>query len=493
MRKSLLAWLLYFAGFASQAATEGALIVNSSADDVGSCPTTCTLRTAIETLAAGGLGGTITFDPSILPAVINLSNGALDIVDIPMTLQGPGAGLLIIDAGTKSQVFTIDVAGGQLVTLSGMTLLHGEVVGTNGADGTPGTGQVGQPGGTVYGGCIFVQGGGSLTLESMVVRDCTAIGGNGGAGGSGTPAVGLMSGGTGGKGGNGGTAQGGAIANNGVGRLTLISTTVFNGFAAGGSGGNGGDGGASTFLVGQGGNGSDFAGDASGGLIYDAGINFFAYDSTFADGVAQAGNGGNGGKGDLTATTLPGGNGGNGGTVYGGLICVPFEGSGVGYLEFTTTLGANVQAGIRGSGGAGATSGSPGISGGVSGKAILGPTPPANLSLLSSVILGDGTTTNHVCDGNVLAVSGSNNLAEDSTCQATLQGHLASLFLPLSAGALPVYFPLYQSPVIDAAANCNDENGLPVPDDELGTKRPQGLGCDLGAVEADYIFVGTFD
>jgi hypothetical protein len=52
--------------------------------------------------------------------------------------------------------------------------------------------------------------------------------------------------------------------------------------------------------------------------------------------------------------------------------------------------------------------------------------------------------------------------------------------------------PLYHSAVIDAAATCQDLAAQTVSVDQHDTPRPQGAKCDLGAIEADYIFVDGF-
>jgi hypothetical protein len=67
------------------------------------------------------------------------------------------------------------------------------------------------------------------------------------------------------------------------------------------------------------------------------------------------------------------------------------------------------------------------------------------------------------------------------------------LFRPTSPGAgRQHYMPAYGSAVIDAAATCNNPIE-PLDTDQLGTARPQGSACDLGAIEVDYVFVGEFN
>jgi hypothetical protein len=62
-----------------------------------------------------------------------------------------------------------------------------------------------------------------------------------------------------------------------------------------------------------------------------------------------------------------------------------------------------------------------------------------------------------------------------------------------SSQRLPAYMPVYHSKANDAAASCNDLTPEPVTADQHGTPRPQGSVCDIGAIEADYIFVDPFE
>lgn len=121
---------------------------------------------------------TITFDTAVFASsqTILLTLGELKITD-SVTIVGPGAGLVTIDAGSKSRIFHIDVPGAVgAVNLSGMTLRNAAGSGT----GTLALGD---------GGAIFSRGE-KLSLTDMVVRDSTAKFGAGllmvGSGGSAT-------------------------------------------------------------------------------------------------------------------------------------------------------------------------------------------------------------------------------------------------------------------------------------------------------------------
>ena len=100
-----------------------------------------------------------------------------------------------------------------------------------------------------------------------------------------------------------------------------------------------------------------------------------------------------------------------------------------------------------------------------------------------------------------LAANGSANLSEytsntvnPSSCNGfTLHATFAQTLKPLDAGATPSHMPIWHSPAIDAAATCKDLASADVTADQHGTARPQGGSCDLGAIEADYLFADGFE
>ena len=139
--------LLNFSVFAAQSVFAATIIVNSTADNLTTSDTFCTLREAIRNanIAAGGdlSGGdcvagsagadTITFNSSLDGSAIVLTmattnennslNGDLDIRD-NLTLTGNGSGSTIIDAAAIDRVFDIPVSG-LSVTFSNMTIQNG--------------------------------------------------------------------------------------------------------------------------------------------------------------------------------------------------------------------------------------------------------------------------------------------------------------------------------------------------------------------------------
>ena len=95
----------------------------------------------------------------------------------------------------------------------------------------------------------------------------------------------------------------------------------------------------------------------------------------------------------------------------------------------------------------------------------------SSVRLRNSIIAGGG---DDLCVGRLTENSG--NLIQDGSCATAISGD------PLLANLTgsPAYYPLLDfSPAVDAAAPvfCLDH-------DQLGTPRPQGKGCDIGAIES---------
>jgi hypothetical protein len=485
-RFAVRAVLLVFA-LPTQAAT---LTVNDAGDPgPGNCTSTCTLRDAI---SASGIGGTIEFAPG-LASPITLSQGVMSI-NKTLTIQGPGAAKLTISANNASQIFIVSAQA----SISGLTLADGYIVGavgSNGAGGTAGSsgvpggpGGTGDPGGLAGGACVQVANTGDLVLDHVSVLHCIAYGGpagNAGNGGSGNlnpfdPPT--SAGGAGGNGGTGGEATGGAILV--YGSLSLLNSSVVDGQAYGGAGGAGGAGGigdsGSGFVFGASGV-SGAGGAASGGAVFVAAGSLRITNSTIASGSATGGKGGAGVTSTQDVTQ-----GGAGGAACGGLICVDASAV-LADLEFSTLAGGQVVGGSGGIGIAPPLNGPPGTFNGNAISAV------STITALSSVVV-DVQPGVSLCDGLVTAASGSVNLDEDGSCGFSQQGTFAQLFHPLDVNTTPWpgYLPLYHSAVIDAAATCQDLAAQTVSVDQHGTPRPQAANCDLGAIEADYIFVDGF-
>jgi hypothetical protein len=436
------------------------ILVNDAGDaGPGNCASTCTLRDAITTATAGD---TVQFQ-SGLTSPITLIQGEL-LIDKALTIQGPGAAKLAVSAGNNSRVF--DIAAD--VTITNLGIVDGALIG---ADDTMSDG--GQ-GGSAAAGCVLVAASAVAVLDHVVVRHCVATAGKGGDGSPGTPG-GFPFGGAGGAGGHGGDVIGAAIASNGS--LSLLYSSVLDAHATGGNGGNGGNGGAGggpgsqTGFGGQGGVG----GAALGGAVaVSNGGSLLIFNSTIAE---SSGTGGEGGQAGQGTSAYPGG---SGGYATGGLLYVD-GGVTVADLEFSTLVNGSVT------GGSGTPTGVP-VANAINAA--------STLNVVSSIVVGaSGSTT--LCysssdPSSITPAPGSVNLDEDGSCGFSLNAAFGQVLKPLDTSATPAYLPIWQSPAIDAAANCTDLGLQTVTIDQHGTARPQGSACDLGAVEADYIFVDGF-
>jgi CSLREA domain-containing protein len=139
-------------------------VVNTAGDDpLAECPDACTLRAAVEAANGNGLADEITFDDDLVGPIV-LTQGDITIAnDGGLTITGPGASELTVDANDNGRIFLI--AGSADVTISGLTLTGGSVVGGNG-------------------GAILVSMDAALTLDSMMITGNSAsfndFGGDGG-------------------------------------------------------------------------------------------------------------------------------------------------------------------------------------------------------------------------------------------------------------------------------------------------------------------------
>src|SRR5581483_3329388 len=155
------------------------------------------LRQAILDANANAGADTIDFQAG-LTGTITLTTGELAVND-SVTIQGPGALRLEISGNNASRVFNL--TGKITVSLSGLTISHGNSAAT--------------------GGGIFASGDGALNLTACAIRDNQASGGNGG--GIDSPGVTLtMNGCT--MSGNSATGDGGALSI-GSGVVTIANCT----------------------------------------------------------------------------------------------------------------------------------------------------------------------------------------------------------------------------------------------------------------------------
>ena len=196
-----------------------ALVVNSTADtDDGTCDaSSCTLREAINAANGNGAGtDTISFDADAFDEAqtIELALGEISIT-ASVTIEGPGARLLTVDAANANRVFGIGAGNtwqtgppGSTTTISGLTLVKGRNGDSNG------------------GGAIFNED--SLTLNNCTLSVNNAVGFGGAISNKGTLTLNSCT-----LSGNGAT-NGGAITNSGT--LTLNNSTL-SGNGASNSGG----------------------------------------------------------------------------------------------------------------------------------------------------------------------------------------------------------------------------------------------------------------
>lgn len=336
---------------------------------------TITLRSALEELAALGLGAEITFDPALYaggPFQIDVLAADL-IIETEITITGPGAELLTLSGENTRRLFQV-IAGG--LDIAGLTLANGYGKGGDGGDGSGGGG-----GGLGGGGAIYVHEG-EVTATNVIFLENHAQGGDGGdglfeigtggggggigdgvvadgqtgtsAGGAGGPSL-FSPGGTGGvspfpnpgnPGGRGAGGGGGAISQfgfgsggaggfggggGGSGDAASGSTAPSNGGAGGFGGGGGGAGWHSVNFPGAGGAGGTFAGSGGatpsvqsdnggggggaglGGAVFvDESATFTATGCTFSGNSATGGlPGANRGGG-----ALPGAGAGKGGAIF---------------------------------------------------------------------------------------------------------------------------------------------------------------------------------
>jgi hypothetical protein len=108
--------------------------------------------------------------------------------------------------------------------------------------------------------------------------------------------------------------------------------------------------------------------------------------------------------------------------------------------------------------------------------------------------------TNPLGGGDNCAISGGTshgyNYSDDSSCGFTATGDVQDGADPQlnsldnNGGPTETMAPLYRSsPLVDAipVANCQDDGASGVTSDQRGVTRPQGSGCDIGAVEDEFV------
>lgn len=466
----------------------------------------CSLRGAV---AAAQNGDTV----ELGAGTYVLSLGQLQVPNA-ITIAGAGPGVTTIEQTARDRVIEADSG----LTLVGVTITGGDLVGSAGADGTHASPQ-GLPGGDVEGGGI--EGGDApLTLSNVVVTGNRAVAGNGGDGAAGAA----------GPGGTGGSAGGGGII--GGDPLTLTNVEIIDNVARGGAGGTGSE--SDGFSAGGAG-GS--AGQAAGGGIDQAALSLTVTDSLIAGNSAISGPGGAGGAGG-SSTGLPGDGGqgepGLGGGLFsegaaaltnvtftgdvasgspggvGGKSASPDIAGGDGGLGIGGDGGAVVLAGGasarfasdtiasntagRGVGGAGGAGDGGGVAGAIGGSDATGGgdlyVAFGTAALRDSIIAnghGDSGTQNCTIANGVIASFG-HNLDDRDQC---FVAHGAGDLFGVKAGLSPLQVNGGPTPTLALAtksaaihhgeAHCVDALGLPLTVDQRGARRHSP--CDIGAFE----------
>jgi hypothetical protein len=240
-------------------------------------------------------------------------------IRVPLSIAGPGAGMLTISGADAVRVLFVDAAGAT-VGISDLDIAHGLARGGNGGDGFYGGG-----GGLGAGGGLFVNAG-TVVLSHVDFHDNAAVGGTGGSyngdfgggGGGGLGGNGGTGGGYSGGGGGGYYGNGGAVSSDGGGGGGGVSGN-------GGNSANGGGGGGGAWSNGQSASGT-VGGVGADGLGGNGGTGTGGLSSAAGGPGLVFGGGGGGGYGRSLSGYF-GGDGGAGGR-YGGGGGADQEGSG---------------------------------------------------------------------------------------------------------------------------------------------------------------------
>ncbi len=435
---------------AAPARAAGTITVNVSDDNVGdTCPATCSIRAALA--QANGTTG----DVIIIPAnTYTLAQGQL-VASAPMTITAAGAATTIVDGAALSRVLQITASGN--VDMSGITIQNGKVVGVSS---------------TAAGAGIEVLG--TLRLSNSVVQNNTVAvtgggisspSGGGIAGDSTTSSLSLTNVTV---TGNSGSSTSIAFIGGGVGSdgtLTYTGGIVANNTASLQPGDGLGEGGGISITQGtatlSGLDIHDNAAGGGGGVVDENGPSTLS-NSTLRNNHAKSTNddgGGflaNGNTDTLTNVTITG----NDSVASGGGV-TDFTG-GITLLNDTITDNTAAQPG-----------------GGLESGTLRGATK------VTGTILSANSPDNCKDIQTGVITSQGSNINSGTTCGFAAAGDKSSTdpnLGPLrnNGGPAPTRAITSSSPAFDAdLATCP-----PPATDEVGTTRPQGARCDIGAFEA---------
>jgi hypothetical protein len=223
-----------------------------------------------DTIAAAASGDTIQFAHALEGQTITLTSGELAVTE-SLDIEGPGADHLTLSGNHAGRVF--DISGGATITIAGLTISDGRVVGGDGGGAVLNTGStlalsqdvlsnneaLGASGGNALGGAVRNRSGATLTVTDCLFTENQAVGSDGG-----------------------GNAAGGAIVNQQSATATVIDCDFNGNRAVGGDGG----------IIGA----VNMVGFAHGGAIFND-ATLTVEDSAFTRNQALAGSGGSGGNG----------------------------------------------------------------------------------------------------------------------------------------------------------------------------------------------------
>ena len=495
------AWAL---GSAAPASAATDVVTNLNDSGAGS------LRAVI---AAAGSGDTVEFESGVT-GTISLTSGAIAI-EKSLTIVGPGASLLKVDAGDKSRIFeTTGTFSSISVSISGLTLAEGASS---------------DLGGAIYFDPDVTSGPASLTVLASTFADNTAGGegtkstssGQGSGGGIAFETTGMLTvtnsaftgntvGGNGGEGTSSAQGNGGAIETSGDDAVSVTDSS----FSANRAGGNGGDGISSA--QGEGG-AIDFFGEAEGATLTVTESSFSANSAggNGGDGISSAQGGGGAieffGAAEhatltVAASTFYGnqaggsvGAGESSGEGVGGAI--EFFGKGGATLTNDTIEGNSVGGSIGAVSGAGVAGG--GLYGGLpatllndtlDGNVVIGAAgaggnidaSPGPVTLKNTIVSAGTATNGPNCAANVISTG--HNLESTTPSECGLNPALGDLIgvnpllgpLQFNGGPTQTQALLEGSPAIEAGENA----GCPATD-QRGVARPQRPGgrCAIGAFE----------
>jgi len=373
-----------------------------------------------DAIASAAPGSTINFSGGLTyPGTIVLTSSEL-LIDKNLTITGPGADKVTLDAGYNSlntgcadtsACRVLKVTNNAVVSISGLTISGGRSAsGNTGVDGTAGIDSIaGWDGGSGSPGTAGPDGVNGVPFALAGTDggwgEVGQAGGDGGIGERGMDATSAQDGGSG--------EPGGGVYVDVNATLTLDGCRVTgNTSGDGGNGGKGGDGGLGGD-GGKGGDGGSGGNGGNGGYAYDDGFSPASGGSGGDAGDGGAGGlGGSGGDGGMGGNGGKGGDGGFGGGIYnaGTLILTNSEIS----ANLSGGAGAGGAAGLGGTAGAGgfgglggsaglAGAGRAGVYGGISGSDGQSGTPGFDNSSnqnTSGTWVGDGTAGAAGLDGD---------------------------------------------------------------------------------------------